>query len=191
MEGAVKKYKKEDLFDDVMECCNFEILAEIFNNACNNGNTELVEYILNCGKFDVSYLNIDDACIGGYFNITSLLLKNNEQYMYDPSGSYFGALVYASDNGYLEIIKLLIGYGVKYDGNTELFIHYNGEYKCQPILDIQKTWKWDHTNYKYYPVRLQKKIFVMLCIFNRLNKTINAQISKDIKIFLVKHIINK
>ena len=53
---------------------------------------------------------------------------------------------------------------------------------------VERIPKWSvETHYKY-PVMFKNIVFTCLCIFYRLNKTIDARISKDIKIMLIHHI---
>jgi len=47
---------------------------------------------------------------------------------------------------------------------------------------------WSMKTHSKYPQDFKKDIIAYLCLFNRLNKTINARISKDIRILLLKYI---
>ena len=59
------------------------------------------------------------------------------------------------------------------------------------LINTQKV-DWTTQIHKYYPYpkEFNNIIFICLCVFNRLNKTINTQISKDIRLMFIKHIAN-
>ena len=48
--------------------------------------------------------------------------------------------------------------------------------------------EWTIKNHDLYPLHIQNIVFTCLCVFNKLNTTINARISKDIRLLLIKYV---
>jgi len=66
----------------------------------------------------------------------------------------------------------------------------NDHKRCREVVEwVEKTKEQKFTKkYSLYPLVIKQTVFTCLLVFNRLNKTIDAKISKDIKMLLIQQI---
>jgi len=67
------------------------------------------------------------------------------------------------------------------------------EIQRQNACKMLENWRsylpqWSIRNHSKFPIEFNHRVFKIICVFNRLNKTQNTQISKDMKIMLIKYI---
>jgi len=197
------RYDLIDICEILIKCKQLNINETNSNNrtalmiACMDENNKIVELLLQHKD-----INVNAKANWGHRALTfcvdnpltlKLLLQHKDIDTNFTDGNGFTLLRWAVIKNNIITIKMLIPiYG---SIMFEKVLPFNKNYLHKDTVHLLEEWReylpeWSPKNHLMYPFKIQKLVFRCLCLFNRLNKTTNTKISKDMKYKIIKHVIN-
>jgi len=166
----------------------------ILYHACMYDRDNIVKFLLTRPLIDV---NLDNplamvALCGTY----TILLRLLEHKNIDVNARHilmgFAPIYLAAKSSRINFVKLLIKHGARVDDelNSSIFNNYSINKETRDVLNNWKHYlpEWSPKTHKFFPKEFQELAMLCCCVFNRLNRTINAEISRDIRGMLIERI---
>lgn len=154
-----------DVFDLLLQCKSININIQDNYGSTVLMHTACVNHVEMCSKL-LQFESVD------------LELKNNGNTV----------LMHAFLDGHINIIKLLLKHGARYEGWKNWRVK---DHKKQQIHEIMNIWtlpRWSKFIHKGYPEEFKQLVIFYLCLFKRLNIMYEIRIPKEIQQMLISYI---
>jgi len=170
------------------------------NEASYRGYLTFVKVILQNENVKVNLQDDDgwtplySATVSKNITIVKLLLRHKDIDIKLKSRHSKTSTMLAAQLCFNKILKMLIQHGANCNGLLKwVFREWCLKDTKKKTIEILTNWKsylpeWCIKTHKYYPKEFETLVVCCCCVFNRLNKTINACISKDIRLLLIEYV---